>query len=249
MVWMLGIALKQEKKCRNGWRTSAEIGLRLGRSLGPRGLRTEQVSGMTNARRSLALAVAALAVSALTGCSEDPASTSPPTEATSSSTPSPSTTPTEPPSDSELAEAWADQVVRDYIATVDRLRKDRKQPLGQLKDVAIGGELDAQTLFTHNQRKAGNRQTGDTQVIDVVVQSINLNAQKGQAPTVQLDVCWDVSAGDVLDRDGNSIVSPDRPGRGWTRYSVANHQWKTHPDDGWRVASSQDLEKAPCSAA
>lgn len=249
MVSKAGIA-NVANECRNSRWTSAEIGLRLGRSLGPRGLRTEQVSGMRNARRSLALAVAALAVSALPGCSEDPASTSPPTESTSTSTPSASTATTEPPSDSEVAGESAGQVVRDYIAVVDRLRKDRKQPLGQLKAVAIGGELDAQTLFTHNQRKAGNRQTGDTQVLDVVVQSVNLDkSQKGQAPTVQLDVCWDVSAGDVLDRDGNSIVSPDRPGRGWTRYTVANHRWKTHPDDGWRVASSQDLEKAPCSAA
>lgn len=205
---------------------------------------------MTKTRRVSALAAAALVLSALAGCSEEPASTTTPTESPSSSTPSPSTATTEPLSDSEVAEQAASQVVSDYIAAVDRLRKDRKQPLDQLKAVAIGGELEAQTLFTRNQREAGNRQTGDTQVIDVTVQSVNLyNSQKGQAPAVQLDVCWDVSAGDVVDRDGNSIVSPNRPERGWTRYTVTNHRWKTHPDDGWRVASSQDLEKAPCSAA
>lgn len=249
MVWMLGIALKQEK-CRNSRWTSAEIGLRLGRSLGPRGLRTERVSGMTNARRSLALVVAALAVSTLAGCSEDPASTTPPTELTSSSTPSPTTTTTEPPSDGELAEQAASQVLRDYYATVDRLRQDATQPLGQLKAVANGGQLAAQTLFTRNQREAGNRQTGGAQVIELVVQSVNLDTSgKGQVPTVQVDACWDVSAVDVLDRDGNSIVTPTRPERGWTRYTLANHEWKASPQNGWRVVSGSDLEKAPCSAA
>ena len=205
---------------------------------------------MRSTRRTLALAVAALLVCALAGCNDEPASTTTPTETPTSSTPSPSSPTSDPPTDSEVAEQAASQVVRDYIATVDRLRKDRTQSLGQLKAVAIGGELDAQTIFTRNQRRAGNRQTGDTQVIDVVAQSVNLDhAQKGQAPTVQLDVCWDVSAGDVLDREGQSIVSPDRPVRGWTRYTVSNHQWKTDPEDGWRVTSSQDLEKAPCSAA
>ncbi|HXH78411.1 hypothetical protein [Nocardioides sp.] len=206
---------------------------------------------MTNARGLSTLAAAALVVSALAGCSEDPASTTTPTESPSSLTPSSGAT-TEPPSDSELAEEAASQVVTDYIATVDRLRKDRKEPLGELKAVAIGGELAAQEIFTRNQRKAGNRQTGDTDVVDVVVQSVNLDnsdPQAGKLPTVQLDVCWDVSGGDVLDRDGNSIVSADRPERGWTRYTVVNHTWKKHPDDGWRVATSQDLEKAPCSAA
>lgn len=204
---------------------------------------------MTKSRRTLALVVALL-LGALVGCSEDPASTTAPTESTSSSTPSQSTPTTEPPSDSELAEQSASQVVRDYIAMVDQLRSDRKEPLARLKSVAIGGELDTQTLFTHNQRKAGNRQVGDTQVVKVVVQSVNLdNSPQGQTPTVQLDVCWDVSAGDVLDRNGQSIVSPDRPDRGWTRYTVANHRWKANPQDGWRVASSQDLEKAPCAAA
>src|SRR5690606_22351948 len=132
------------------------------------------ISGMTKSRRTLALVVALL-LGALVGCSEDPASTTTPTEPTSSSTPAQSTPTTEPPSDSELAEQSASQVVRDYIAMVDQLRSDRKEPLARLKSVAIGGELDTQTLFTHNQRKAGNRQVGDTQVVKVVVQSVNLD--------------------------------------------------------------------------
>ena len=68
-------------------------------------------------------------------------------------------------------------------------------------------------------------------------------------PTVQIDVCYDVSGVDILDRDGKSVVTPDRPETGWVRYSVANYQWKERPRDGWRVASGTDLERAPCAAS
>ncbi len=207
---------------------------------------------MTNARRSLALAVAALLVSALAGCSEDPASTTTPTESPSSSTPSPSTSTSDPPTDSEVAEQAATQLATDYFAIVDRVRQDVKEPLKQLEMVAIGGQLAAQELLTHNQHKVGNRQVGDTHVVDVVIQSVNLDnsdPKAGELPTVQMDVCWDVSDVDVVNSQGKSIVSPDRADRGWTRFTVANHHWKAQPEDGWRISNGQDLKKAPCSAA
>lgn len=238
MVWKVGIA-DEAKECRNRW-TVAE----------PRWLSRERVSVMSKSRRISAVTVVSLVVCALAGCSEDPASTTTPTESPSSSSPSPSTPTSDPPSDAEVAEQAASQVVRDYYATVDRLRQDATQPLSQLKAVANGGQLAAQTIFTRNQREEGNRQTGSAQVIELVVQSVNLDSSgKGQAPTVQVDVCWDVSAVDVLDRDGQSIVTPARPERGWTRYTLANHEWKTTPQNAWRVVSGSDLEKAPCSAA
>ena len=238
MVWKVGIA-DEAKECRNRW-TVAE----------PRWLSRERVSVMSRSRRIAAVTVVSLVVCALAGCSEDPAITTTSTESPSSSTSSPGTSTSEPPSDAEVAEQAASQVVRDYYATVDRLRQDATQPLSQLKAVANGGQLAAQTIFTRNQREAGNRQTGRAQVIEVVVQSVNLDhSGKGRVPTVQIDACWDVSTVDVIDRDGQSIVTPARPDKGWTRYTLANHEWKASPQDGWRVVSGSDLEKAPCSAA
>ena len=132
---------------------------------------------------------------------------------------------------------------------VDRLRQDPSQPLDQLKAVANGGQLAAQTIFTRNQRKAGNRQIGGAEVVDIVVQTLDLGHKgKDHVPTARLDVCWDVSGVDVRDASGESVISAERPDRGWTRYTVANHDWKKHPTDGWRVVSGEDLEKAPCSA-
>lgn len=54
---------------------------------------------------------------------------------------------------------------------------------------------------------------------------------------------------DVLDSDGKSVVSPDRPDTGWVRYLVANYKWKAAPRGGWRIASGTDLKRAPCAAS
>lgn len=62
-----------------------------------------------------------------------------------------------------------------------------------------------------------------------------------------IDVCWDVSDVDVLDRTGQSVVTPERADRGWTRLIVANYSWTSDPDSGWRVAGGKDLEKSPCA--
>lgn len=201
---------------------------------------------MTNARRALTAAVVALVVGAFAGCSDDPSSTRTTTESPSGSSPSTSSTTSDPPSDASVAEQTVAELATDYFATLDQVRQNPDRPLNQLKTVAIGEQLAAQEVFTRRQRAAANRQTGEVRVVETVVQSVNLD---GQVPTAQLDVCWDVSDVDVVDAKGESIVSPERAVRGWTRYQVANHDWKKDPSGGWRIASGRDLEKAPCSAA
>lgn len=142
--------------------------------------------------------------------------------------------------------------VRQYFAVVDRLRQDPTTSLRQLRSVAIGGQLTAQEVFTRNQRKAGNQQVGDTRVVEVVVQQLDLGGSTPEGEgwsTAQLDVCWDVAAVDVLDSQGQSIVTPQRPERGWTRYTLTSSRDEVHSKAGWRVSNGVDLEKAPCSAA
>lgn len=102
------------------------------------------------------------------------------------------------------------------------------------------------------QRSSGYRQLGSTEIADLKVQSVNLqntNPAAGQVPTVQIDVCWDVSQVDVVDSSGSSVIAPDRRVRAWTRYLVANYEWETNPDQGWRVAGGEDLERSTCAAS
>jgi hypothetical protein len=204
---------------------------------------------MTNSRGVLSLATAALLLVAGTSCANDDGDpteprSNPPASSPSSSSP----TPTSP---SESASAHATETVRDYYAVRNELRRDPTEPLSLLKSVAISTELTTQQTLFNRERKQGLHQTGETKVVELQVQSVNLDnsdPQAGKVPTVQIDVCFDVSGVDVLDADGESVVTPDRPDTGWIRYSVANYQWATDPDGAWRVASSQDIERTPCDA-
>lgn len=199
--------------------------------------------------RGTALAAAALLLAVGTGCTTDgddePPSTKPSTSA--SATPTTSAAP----SDSELASQAATELVREYYAVRDRLRQKPTTPLAELKTVATSSELTAQRTLFDGERERGLRQTGDTRIGELTVQTVNLDNRDpdaGKVPLVQVDVCWDVSNVDILDANGASIVNPDRPDTGWIRYTVANYDWATDPDGGWRVATSQDLEKTPCAA-
>ena len=60
----------------------------------------------------------------------------------------------------------------------------------------------------------------------------NSDPKAGKVPTVQIDLCFDVSEVDVVDANGKSVVSPDRPDTGWIRFLVSNYEWDADPDGG-----------------
>ncbi|RYP84343.1 hypothetical protein EKO23_16015 [Nocardioides guangzhouensis] len=188
------------------------------------------------------------AVSACGGSDTDP----PPTSAPSSTSPSSPTTSSSPSSPSDAASGAATDAVRSYFAAVDQLRSDPAVDLKKLKSVATSAQLNAVETLISRQRDEGQRQTGTTALMELKVQSVNLDnsdPKAGKVPTVVIDVCWDVSKVDVLDKSGQSIVSPDRPDTGWTRYTVANYKYAADPTGGWRVATGQDLKQTPCAAS
>lgn len=188
------------------------------------------------------------AVSACGGGDPDPPATAEPSP-TSPSSPTTSASPSTP---SEAATAAATEAVRSYFTVVDQLRSDPAADLKKLKSVATSAQLNAVTTLIDRSRDEGQRQTGTTAISELKVQSVNLDnsdPKAGKVPTVVIDVCWDVSKVDVLDKSGKSIVSPDRPDTGWTRYTVANYEYAADPAGGWRVATGQDLKQTPCAAS
>jgi len=83
------------------------------------------------------------------------------------------------------------------------------------------------------------------------VPSVNLDNSDpaaGRVPTVQVDVCFDVTGVDVRDGSGSSVVPAGRPVTGWIRHTVSNYSWETDPTGGWRVSTSVDLKRPPCEA-
>lgn len=208
---------------------------------------------MTTSREAHALATAALLLAAVTACADDGNSTSPGAPTSSApSTPDSTESTMPPPTETELASEAASAMLRKYYEVRNDLRQDPNVPLKRLGTVAISGELSAQQLLVKKEREAGHRQVGSTRVAQLEVQSVNLDDSdptSGKVPTVQIDVCADVSDVDFIDAGGDSIISSDRPDSGWIRFLVSNYKWDADPDGGWRVASSQDLGREPCDVS
>lgn len=207
---------------------------------------------MTGVRRLTISATVALLLVAGAGCAgddSDPPSAKP---AQSSSSPLRSASSSAPTSDSEAAATAASSIVREYFVVVDQLRQRPQKPLRALASVATSSQLAAQRRLVRGERSRGLRQVGETNLQQLKVQAVNLDNSDpaaGKVPTVTVDVCWDVSRVDIVDASGKSVVSPDRPPTGWTRYTVANYHWSNNPSNGWRIATGQDLKQTPCAAS
>lgn len=201
-------------------------------------------------RERLGVSVAAMLVlAAVPACTSDPgpapsrtASPSPSASRATSPSVSPSPSPT---SGSEVAATSVERLVRDYYGLLDELGQDPRQPLSRLEVYAEGVELSSQQRLYETERSDALHQTGDTRIAELVVQGANLSADP---QTVEVDVCFDVSAVDIVDASGASTVTPDRPEVGWIRHIVVNRDGDSDPTGGWRVSSSHDLERPPCAA-
>lgn len=198
-------------------------------------------------------ATGALVLVAVTACSDDgtepPSATPSPSAKSDGTSAASSPSPTSP---SDIASADATRTMRAYIKVVDRLRQNPESDPKPLESVATSTQLKAVQVLLRRRDAEGQRQIGDTSVREMTVQSVNLDdsdPSMGKVPTVVVDVCWDVSEVDVLDESGASIVLPDRPERGWTRYTVSNYAFGTNPHDGWRVATGADLKEKPCASS
>ncbi|TRW47448.1 hypothetical protein [Georgenia yuyongxinii] len=206
--------------------------------------------GRMRFRGKLCVSVAAMLVlAAISACTSDPdeapSTTASPAPSASTSTPpsaSPSPSPT---SESEAAATSAERLVRDYYGVLDELGQDPSQPLTRLEEYAESVELTSQQRLYESERSDGLHQTGDTRIADLVVQGANLSADP---QTVEVDVCFDVAAVDIVDANGATVVTPDRPEVGWIRHTVVSRDGDSDPTSGWRVSSSQDLEEPPCDA-
>lgn len=204
---------------------------------------------MTKFRGTFSVATAVLLLAAVTACGSDAEPEPTPNATASSSAPS-TATPSTAITPEEAAASAAKVAVDDYYALTDLLLQDDTVSLDRLGEVAVSTQLSAQKNFLTTERAAGTQQRGDTVIVETKVQSVSLDnsdPKAGRVPSVTIDVCWDVSEVDVLDASGKSVVTSDRPDRGWTRLTVANYAWDTDPEAGWRVAGGEDLEKTPCA--
>ena len=197
-------------------------------------------------------ATGAVVLAAVTGCassSSDPGPHAAPR--TSSSSPASESSSAPASSPAEAAVVQATSTVHHYFGALDEVRQNRSASISRLSSVMTGIELVTQRRLVRRQRSQNLRQIGNTSIDRLRVHAINLDDSDSAAkvPTVTIDVCWDVTKADLVDRNGTSVVSPSRAPRGWTRYVVANSHLQDHATDGWRVTDGQDLKRTPCAAS
>jgi len=150
------------------------------------------------------------------GCtkSEPPQPTPTPSSPSQSTTANPSATPSQSTTASRSAtpsipgsEAAAIARTKGYVAMLDKLSSNPKANLDQLSTVARGKAADKWRQIILDDRSAGRRQTGTTKLT-------RLSAKAGSSDQRWLvTMCLDVSNVDVVDRDGKSVVSKNRPDR------------------------------------
>lgn len=200
-------------------------------------------------RQTLGVFVAALVVVLGAGCAGD---TNPPAPAPSSASPTApasSPTPTPTPSPEEGAAFRAEEIVRAYLrAQTDCLTDPAATQITCFDAVAIGTELVNLKNALTSAQTVETRVTGDIVVASIELQGVDLTSDPAASPpvvpTVVFDVCADVSGYNVVDKDGQSIVPPDRAATSSLEVSVYNYGY---PDQTqWRVGYVVPAEDLAC---
>lgn len=190
-----------------------------------------------------AIAAAALALSACNSTGDpgsnttgDVATTTTSASATTDASPT-TTTPTPSPEDEAIKAA--EEKIPEYFSVADRSLQDPENfKLADFKKVAISSglvELENRYNVISGQKF---KQTGSTVVESMtkprVDLKLDLKKSPPEVPTVQLDVCIDVSKVNLVDKDGKSQIPATRKPRQLWRVGVSNYEYPKA--DAWRVA-------------
>jgi hypothetical protein len=194
-----------------------------------------------------AIAVAALALSACNSTGDpgsnttsDAATTTmsaPATTDASPTTTTPTATPTKSPEDKAIEAA--EEIIPLYFEVGDRSIQDpNKFDREELKKVAISSAVDDMqnrvSAFQRQELKASGKTEVESMTNPRVDLKLDLKKSPPDVPSVQLDVCIDVSKLNVVDKDGKSMIPADRKPRQLWRVGVANYEYPKA--DAWRVA-------------
>lgn len=153
--------------------------------------------------------------------------------------PSP-TAPAEPPptpaTPEDLAAEQAQVRYLDYLRVTDQVAQGGYTDLARYNTVAVDPETGA--LLQDAAQLAGITTAGDTEVVSLSVQSVELNPP-GQYASVRLLACLDVSRVTAVNAAGESVVPADRPDRLRSEAVVQNIPPGAFTDGrepGWYVA-------------
>ena len=183
-------------------------------------------------RRTRAVAaVAVLATLLVTGCDQGTGEPTPSPTATSATPTVAPTTPTPTalsPEEEDLR--GAEQAVVSLVALTDQLGQDFTRRLDELYIVSRDQAVDTWIQILNLRRVNGQTQIGNSVVEDIQV-------AKNAEGLWEATACIDVSGVNVVDKDGKSVVTPDRPARVKYRYLIEKGS-----DGGFYVIEDEAVE-------
>ena len=178
----------------------------------------------------------------------NPAATSTTSASLSSSSSTPSPTPSTSSVEDQAAFA-AEEVLQAYFRAIPEcLAAPKVQPVTCFDRVATGTELINRRNSLNAAQSMNSTMTGAIEVVSVERGSVDLTSKFAETPptvpTVVFNVCYDVSNVNIVDKDGKSIVPPDRKPRGLEHVSVYNYKY---PDPTqWRVGYIEAVNDKTC---
>lgn len=196
-----------------------------------------------------ALIGAALLAGCTTGGAADPTgSTSVPASSTPSTSPTPATA-TSTASLEDAAAASSGEVLRAYYRAQTTCFMDPlKSPLTCFDQVAVTTELNNMRNALGGAQQMQTRATGEIALLSVSRRSINLksnvSATPPVVPEVVFTVCTDVSNYNIVDKDGKSIVPPDRKPHVLVNVSMLNYKYPAPTQ--WRVGLVTAVKDGTC---
>lgn len=194
------------------------------------------------------VAAMALGLGALTACTTDPEPTPAPTVvATTPMTtspapsPSPSETPSPTPSPSpslDEDQLAAENVVNEFFRISNELSKDPERPLQPLADITTGQTQAVYVKEIADFRKMNVIQVGD---VDWGVLSVSPVTQRDSEKVVEVEVCTDNSAMDVVDQQTKESILPKERSTSirWTIDAVEDNGY-------WRVGDLTNTAVEEC---
>ena len=194
---------------------------------------------------SVGAVVVVLALTACTSESQGPAQ--PPMS--SASSPVVSSAPPSSVSPEDEAAVAAEEVLRAYYRAFPVCMSDPPNSKATCFDsVAIGTELNNRRNALASAQSMQTRAAGTISLASVERHTVDLTSKLDETPptvpTVTFRVCADVSAYNILDKDGTSIVPADRKPRSLIDVSVYNY--KLPETSQWRVGYVVPVKAGTC---
>lgn len=150
------------------------------------------------------------------------------------------------PTDLKLSEGEK-TAAREALVTVDEyyeyyfeLSKSGGNEYAKLDQYASDEVLNEGNRSAEELRDAGQRVEGSYEIRDRNVSNIDLDPSDGtQIPFIEVTACVDITNAELVDRDGNSLVTEERPDSAIHTFIVGEYE------SGWRV-SKKSIGDAAC---